>query len=73
MTMGRAPASAYIFVRNGESWIQQVKLTPDDGATSDNFGQSVSISEDVAIVGAPQARSGGTQTVRCCLYLWQKR
>ena len=56
---GKSSGSAYIFVRNGESWIQQAKLTADDGATSDNFGQSVSISEDFAIVGAPKHAQAG--------------
>ena len=51
---GKSSGSAYIFARDGESWIQQAKLTADDGAASDNFGQSVSISEDFAIVGAPK-------------------
>jgi len=44
--------SAYIFKRNGENWIQQDKLTADDGATGDNFGSSVSISGSQVIVGA---------------------
>ncbi len=44
--------SAYIFVRSGVVWTQQQKLTASDGATDDNFGNSVSISGDTAIVGA---------------------
>jgi hypothetical protein len=44
--------SAYIFKRDGESWIEQQKLIASDGAESDNFGNSVSISDDYAIVGA---------------------
>jgi virulence-associated protein VapD/uncharacterized membrane protein len=44
--------SAYIFVRNGNNWIQQAKLTASDGAADDLFGRSVSISGDYAIVGA---------------------
>ena len=56
---GKSSGSAYIFVRNGETWIQQAKLTANDGATSDNFGQFVSISEDFAIVGAPKHAHAG--------------
>ena len=44
--------SAYIFFRSGNTWTQQAKLTAADGSTDDNFGYSVSISGDYAIVGA---------------------
>ncbi len=44
--------SAYIFVRSGTFWTQQQKLTASDGAGFDNFGNSVSINGDTAIVGA---------------------
>ena len=44
--------SAYIFYRSGTSWSQQAKLTASDGAEGDQFGQSVSISEDYALIGA---------------------
>ncbi len=43
--------SAYIFKYDGTAWIQQAKLTAADGAASDYFGVSVSISGDYAIVG----------------------
>ncbi len=44
--------SAYIFHKSGNNWSQQAKITADDGADNDNFGKSVSISGDYAIVGA---------------------
>jgi len=44
--------SAYIYKRNGTSWIQESKFTASDGASSDFFGNSVSISGDYAIIGA---------------------
>ncbi len=46
--------SAYIFIRQGGLWTEQAKLTASDGAAGDNFGNSVSISGDYAIVGAPK-------------------
>jgi len=49
---GDNSGSAYIFKRNGTSWVQQQKLIASDGAVDDNFGLSVSISGDYAIVGA---------------------
>lgn len=44
--------AAYIFVRNGSSWSQQQKLIASDGAVEDNFGWSVAINGDTAVVGA---------------------
>jgi FG-GAP repeat len=47
-----AQGSAYVFVRTGTSWTQQLKLTASDGAAGDRFGSRVAISGDYAIVGA---------------------
>ncbi|WP_019990049.1 FG-GAP repeat protein [Rudanella lutea] len=44
--------SAYVFVRSGTTWTQQVKLTAGDGDLADNFGYSVAISGDYAVIGA---------------------
>ena len=44
--------SAYVFRRVGGAWVEEAKLTPSDGAAGDIFGQSVSLSGDVALVGA---------------------
>lgn len=49
---GFQSGSAYVFVRSGESWTQQAKLTATDAAAVDFFGTSVSISADTAVVGA---------------------
>jgi hypothetical protein len=49
---GTSTGAAYIFKRNGEDWIEQVKLTADDGTAYDWFGNSVSIDSGFAIVGA---------------------
>ncbi|MBI9075731.1 MAG: FG-GAP repeat protein [Desulfatibacillum sp.] len=49
---GTNSGSAYIFKRNGETWTQAYKLVPDDGAMGDQFGGSVSLSGDYALVGA---------------------
>ncbi len=49
---GGNSGSAYIFRFNGVSWVQEAKLTASDGAVSVLFGVSVSISGDVAVVGA---------------------
>jgi len=49
---GTESGSAYIFNRDGTSWVQQQKLLASDGAASDVFGFPVSITGDYAIVGA---------------------
>jgi hypothetical protein len=56
---GDGSGSAYIFKRDGTGWVQQAKLLASDGAAFDNFGCSVSISGDYAIVGAYQYYSSG--------------
>ena len=48
---GEDSGSAYIFVRDGDEWIEQAKLTADDAEHGDNFGISVSISVNYAIIG----------------------
>jgi len=49
---GDLSGSAYIFTRDGTTWIEQDKLIPSDGAAGDRFGCSVSIDGDYAIIGA---------------------
>ncbi len=44
--------SAYVFVRSGTSWVQQAKLTANDGQADDFFGVSVAIHGDNIVVGA---------------------
>jgi len=54
VVFGCISGSAYVFVRSGTDWTQQEKYTADDGAANDEFGNSVAISGDYAIVGAHQ-------------------
>ena len=44
--------SAYVFVRNGGAWLEQQKLTANDGAADDLFGTAVDISFRTIVVGA---------------------
>ena len=43
-----------------DPFVQQAKLTASDGAADDNFGNSVSISGNTVVVGAPNATVGAT-------------
>jgi hypothetical protein len=44
--------SAYVFVREGTAWTEQAKLAASDAAAGDEFGTSVSLSGETALVGA---------------------
>lgn len=44
------PGSAYVFVRNGMTWMEQKKLT--GGKSGDEFGRSVAIQANTLVVGA---------------------
>jgi len=49
---GSNAGSVYVFVRSGVVWSQQAKLLALDAAAADEFGGTVSISGETAIVGA---------------------
>jgi hypothetical protein len=44
--------AAYVFVRSSTDWTQQARLTAGDRANGDQFGRSVSLDGDRAIMGA---------------------
>ena len=44
--------SAYVFNRQGGSWVETQKLTTSDGAADDRFGWSVAVSGSTLVVGA---------------------
>lgn len=50
--------SAYLFTRSGALWAPRQRLTAQDGAAREMFGQAVALSGDVAIAGAPHAKVG---------------
>ena len=45
--------SAYVYKREGQKWVEQTILRRSGGRDMDQFGQSVSISGDLAVVGVP--------------------
>ncbi|HEX7480723.1 MAG TPA: hypothetical protein VF331_23180 [Polyangiales bacterium] len=76
--------AAYVFVRAGVKWSQEVYLKPlDDGHTrEDYFGNSVAISGDIAVVGEyrdsatttadHKTPSGGTTTDSGAVYVFTR-
>ncbi len=49
---GTNTGAAYVFVRQGDRWIQQSKLLADDAAIGDQFGVSVSVNSQTIVAGA---------------------
>ena len=54
--------SAYAFVRSGTTWSEQAKLVPIDSDLGDTFGESVSLSGEIALIGAPFNDDAGTDS-----------
>jgi hypothetical protein len=52
--------AAYVFVRSGSSWSQQAYLKASSTDAFDQFGNSVAISGDTVLVGAPGESSNAT-------------
>jgi subtilisin family serine protease len=66
---GGGSGSAYIFQRDGSgNWGEQAKLTASDGASGDNFGHSVSVAGNVALVGVYRDGDNGTQSGSVYVY-----
>ncbi|MCK5091185.1 MAG: hypothetical protein KAR30_01540, partial [Gammaproteobacteria bacterium] len=61
--------SAYVYWRDAQgNWIQQAKLMASDAEAGDEFGYSVSISGDRALVGAYRDDENGTDTGSAYVY-----
>lgn len=56
---GLSSGSAHVYVYVDSVWNLQGMLLPDDGAEDDYFGASVSISGDIAVVGADSDDDNG--------------
>ena len=57
----RFAGAVFVFVRDGDAWREQAKLTANDAAPSDRFGVSVDIEGDTVIVGSLLNDAGGTK------------
>ena len=49
---GSTSGSAYVFTRVGTTWTEHARITASDAAPADNFGYSVAMDGDTAIIGA---------------------
>ncbi|MEW6072022.1 MAG: hypothetical protein AB1726_05405 [Planctomycetota bacterium] len=58
---GTDAGAAYVFVHDATGWHEQAKLVAADGSSGDQFGWSVALSLDTAVVGAHLDLIGGVQ------------
>ena len=65
---GSLSGSAYVFERIGGVWTEVAKLIASDGARDDDFGRSVSLSGDQAIVGAVYHDDNGSNSGSAYMY-----
>ncbi|MBU1103413.1 MAG: FG-GAP repeat protein [Nanoarchaeota archaeon] len=61
--LGSNSGSAYVYRFNSTNWVEEQKLNAFDGEWNDQFGKSVSISDDVILIGASLASD--TSNPRC--------
>ncbi|MBU4154499.1 MAG: hypothetical protein KKD63_16635 [Proteobacteria bacterium] len=66
--LGGPIRSVYIFKKDGPNWTQHAKFTASDAAAYDEFGYSVAISGDTAIVGAPDNDDAGSSSGSAYIY-----
>ena len=61
---GTDSGAAYLFIRDGTSWAQQLKYQSSDIAAGDKIGTSVAVSGEIVAIGAPfKATSTGAAYV----------
>ncbi|MEK6674214.1 MAG: FG-GAP repeat protein [Planctomycetota bacterium] len=59
---GNSSGSAYVYRWNGISWRLEREITPVDASEGDQFGFSVALSGDLAVIGARFDDEGGTDS-----------
>ena len=60
---GGNEGSAYVFVRSGTTWSEQQKLMTNEQEESAQFGKSVAVSGDIAVIGAHLSSPSGAAYV----------
>jgi hypothetical protein len=61
-TNGAKHGGVYIFVKVGNTWLQQTKVLSPDAFPGGRFGNSVSLHADILVVGAPYEQYGTAVT-----------
>jgi len=65
---GSSSGSVYVFTHDGSQWNQSAKISADDGAVDDQFGERVDISNDQIIVGARYDDDRGSRSGSAYIY-----
>jgi len=65
---GTDSGSAYVYRFAGTGWTEEAKLTASDAAAGDEFGFSVAVSGDVAVIGAYWDDDAGTKSGSAYVY-----
>ncbi len=60
--------SAYISRFDGNNWAEEQKIVASDGMADDDFGRSVAIENDIAVIGAPYTDDNGTNSGSVYVY-----
>lgn len=66
---GNNAGSAYVFTRSGTTWTQQQKLVAFDPASGDQYGISVSVSNDTIAVGSFRDDDGAMNSGSAYVYV----
>ena len=61
--------AVYVFKLEGDAWVEEAKLLPDDGMSGDWFGGSVDIKDDLLIAGA-EFHGSSDQGACLCIPAW---
>ncbi len=70
---GNAAGAAYVFTRTGSTWSQQAKLIAADGDDGDNFGKSVALFGDTALIGATGANANAAYVFTRIGGVWRQQ
>ncbi len=68
--LGSNSGSAYVFRREGATWVESAKLIPSDGAAGDFFGVNVSVNDNFAVVGAYHNTENGGSSGSAYMFEW---
>ncbi len=60
--LGPNSGAAYVFQYDGARWVQAAKLRAADGGPGQEFGLAVSVSGELAVIGAPSDDDAGLQS-----------
>ena len=71
---GADAGAVFVYVRNGNSWTQQAKLTVADAAANDRFGYALALDGDTLAVSTRPVNSGGLGLAapRWAVYLFRR-